>query len=149
MQMSKIREQLLRHRFIMTFETESFSIAKLKKRVSELISQDIFIPAQIMIDDFSFETVSEEDLADLKDFVESNSLIFWFSIRTHRDEAFSENKIPTRLSHLTGWFDFMIRLEPESDRIYVRPVAAGKNAGADANALFLDPSTLLIREMAV
>lgn len=149
LEIGKIREQLLRHRFIMTFETESFSIAKLKKRVSELISQEIFIPAQIMIDDFSFETVSEEELADLKAFVENHSLIFWFSIRTHRDEALNENKVPTRLAHLTDRFDFMIRLEPDSNHIYVRPIPTGKTTEETAKVLFLDPSTLLIRDMAV
>lgn len=145
-QIDKMRDQLLRHRFIMTFETESFSIAKLKKRVDELISQEIFVPAQIMIDDFSFETVTDEDLSALKKFVEDNALIFWFSIRTHRDEAVNEKKLPTRLAHLTQWFDFMIRLDPESDRIYIRPVENGESKD-DETSLFLDPSTLLIQEL--
>jgi KaiC/GvpD/RAD55 family RecA-like ATPase len=144
----KRKDQLLRHRFIMTFETESFSIAKLKKRVNELISQEIFVPTQIMIDDFSFEKVSSEELADLKEFVQANNLVFWFTIRTHRDEPVSEIKIPTRLMPMIGWFDFMIRLDPENDRIHVRPVTSDPSA-ADENGkdLFLDPSTLLIREM--
>lgn len=144
---NKTKDQLLRHRFIMTFETESFSIAKLKKRVNELISQEIFAPTQIMIDDFSFEKVSNEELADLKAFVEANNLVFWFTIRTHRDEAISEINIPTRLMPMIDWFDFMLRLEPENERIYVRSVtrdASGINV--NGKDLFLDPSTLLIRE---
>ncbi len=144
---NKIKDQLLRHRFIMTFETETFSIAKLKKRVNELISQEIFIPAQIMIDDFSFEKVSEEEIADLKKFVESNNLVFWFTIRSHRDEPISEINIPTRLMPMIGWFNYMIRLEPENDRIYVRQVATDGNANENGSVLFLDPSSLLIREL--
>lgn len=144
---TKIKDQLLRHRFIMTFETETFSISKLKKRVNELISQEIFTPAQIMIDDFSFDKASEEELADLKKFVESNNLVFWFTMRSHRDEPISEMKIPTRLMPMIGWFDYMIRLEPENDRICVRQVATGGNANENGSVLFLDPSSLLIREL--
>lgn len=148
LEIHKIRDQLLRHRFIMTFETESFSMAKLKKRVDELISQDIFVPALIIIDDFSFDAVSEEELADLKSFVEHNRLAFWFTIRTHRDEPTGETKIPTRLTPMARWFDLILRLEPDSDRIYVRQVFIDENAAENTDILFLDPSTLLIREMA-
>ncbi|MFO8113332.1 MAG: AAA family ATPase [Desulfosalsimonadaceae bacterium] len=148
LEINKNRDQLLRHRFIMTFETESFSIAKLKKRVDELISQDIFTPALIIIDDFSFDAVSEEDLADLKAFVEHNGLAFWFTIRTHRDEPAGDMKIPTRLAPMARWFDLIFRLEPDNDRIYVRQIFTGENAGDNADILFLDPSTLLIRDMA-
>lgn len=146
-QIKKRLDQLLRHRFIMTFETETFSIAKLKKRVDELISQDIFTPAQIMIDDFSFETVSDDEIADLKRFVETNGLVFWFTIRTHRDEPVGENGIPARLAPMTRWFDFMARLEPNNDRIYIRQVVPDETDDK-GNVLFLDPSSLLIKEMA-
>lgn len=144
LRIEKTRDQLLRHRFIMTFETESFSIGKLKKRLNELISQDIFTPTQIMIDDFLFETVSGEEMADFKAFVKKHGLAFWFTIRTHRDEPVSEMNIPTRLVPIIRWFDFMVRLEPENERIYVREVAGEKHE----NELFLDPATLLIRRMA-
>lgn len=145
-QINKMKDQLLRHRFIMTFETESFSIIKLEKRVNELISQDIFVPAQIMIDDFSFENVSDTDIDNLKTFVRKNGLVFWFSMRTHRDEAVDGDGIPTRLTHLKKWFDTMIRLEPESDRIYIRQIVGDRNGDEQSPALFLDPSTLLLRE---
>lgn len=148
LEINRNRDQLLRHRFIMTFETESFSIAKLKKRVDELISQNIFIPAVIIIDDFSFDAVSEEELADIKSFVEHNRLAFWFTIRTHRDEPTGQTKIPTRLTPMARWFDLILRLEPDNDRIYVRQVSIDENGGANTDILFLDPSTLLIRQMA-
>lgn len=139
--MARTSDKLLRHRFIMTFETETFSVEKLRKRVNELISQEIFIPTIILIDDFSFEKATEEAVAGLKSFVNENNLAFWFTIRTHRDEAAGENGIPVRLAPVIGWFDTMIRLEPESERIFVRQVG-GEN---DKDIFFLDPSTLLIR----
>ena len=138
---SRTGDNLLHHRFIMTFETETFSVEKLQKRVNELISQEIFVPTIILIDDFNFEKVSEEAVAGLKSFVNDNNLIFWFTVRTHRDEPVEENGIPVRLVPVTGWFDLMIRLEPINERIFVRQVA-GEN---DKDAFFLDPSTLLIR----
>ena len=134
-------DNLLRHRFIMTFETETFSVEKLRKRVNELISQEIFTPSIILIDDFDFQKVTEAAVAGLKTFVNENNLAFWFTVRTHRDEAVGENKIPVRLAPVIGWFDMMIRLEPESERIFVRQVD-GEN---DRDVFFLDPSTLLIR----
>ncbi len=145
LQIRKRKDELLRRRFIMTFETETFSIEKLKKRVNELISQNIFLPAQILIDDFSFDTVSTEALSDLKGFVADNKLSFWFTIRTHRDEPVGDRRIPTRLLPLTEWFDLMIRLEPDNERIYVRQVGVGGEDDDQAGALYLDPSTLLIK----
>lgn len=143
----KLRDQLLRHRFIMTFETESFSVAKLKKRVDELISQNIFIPAQIMIDGFDFESSSEAELTELKKFAEDNNLIFWFTVRTHRDEPTDETNLPSSLVSVAGLFDLIMRLQPEKDRIYLRRITRnGEEIFHDNPELYLDPSTLLIQE---
>lgn len=146
-QTGKLRDQLLRHRFIMTFETESFSIAKLKKRVDELISQDIFKPALIMIDGFSFENSVDSQLLELKNFAVSNDLIFWFTIRTHRDEPADDGGLPLSLVPLAGWFDLMILLHPDKDRIYLKKVHPREEAVSEtSHSLYLDPSTMLIRE---
>ncbi len=146
---NKLWDQLLKHRFIMTFETESFSIAKLKKRVDELISQNIFNPAQIMIDGFAFESTSEIELAELKKFAEDNDLIFWFTVRTHRDEPTGDSNLPASLVSVAKMFDLMIRLQPDKDRIYLRRITrSGDEVSHDNPELYLDPSTLLIRETA-
>ena len=145
-QVEKLKDQLMQHRFIMTFETESFSIAKLQKRVDELISQNIFRPTQIVIEGFSFSDATDAQLSELKNFAEIHGLIFWFSVRTHREEALDENGIPhsfTRLSHL---FDPIIRLHPDKDRIYLKEIKKEGDISLDEHALFLDPSTMLINE---
>jgi len=146
-QMGKLQDQLLRHRFIMTFETESFSIAKLKKRVDELISQDIFKPSLIMIDGFAFEPAVEDQLKELKEFAATHGLVLWFTVRTHRDEPADTDGIPASLNFLPGLFDLMIGLLPDKDRIYLRKVHPKNGEASDASPeLYLDPSTMLIKE---
>lgn len=146
-QVEKLRDQLLRHRFIMTFETESFSVAKLQKRVDELISQEIFCPGQIVIEGFSFADVTDDQLSELKSFAENHGLIFWFSVRTHREEPLDENGIPHSFTRLSHQFDPIIRLHPDKDRIYLKQITKNGEINQDNHALFLDPSTMLINEL--
>ncbi|MBN1546283.1 MAG: hypothetical protein JW902_06455, partial [Syntrophaceae bacterium] len=51
---SDLREDILLHRFIMTFRVDDFSVPKLEERLNDLIVQNIFHPDIIIIDGLHF-----------------------------------------------------------------------------------------------
>lgn len=141
----KLWDQLLHRRFIMTFETETFSLDKLEKRISELMASQIFQPAQIMIDGFSLENQSDSKLKQLKDFALANRLILWFTVRTHREEPVENSGIPSSFSPLAGLFDLFLMLHPDKNRVYLKMVPEIDQQGTEKHSeLYLDPATMLI-----
>lgn len=143
----KLWDELLHHRFIMTFETETFGIAKLQKRISELITQNIFCPAQIMIDGFSYEETSREELMDLHNFTQNHNILIWFTFRTHREDQPGATGLPASLEPVASLFDFLIKLYPEKDRIYLKQLKKNGAETPEHPELFIDPSTMLIKEI--
>lgn len=139
-------DELLHHRFIMTFETESFSVPKLQKRVIELTGQNIFHPSVIMIDGFSFANTSPEEIKTLHEFARSQCLMVWFTVRTHREDPAGITGMPAELDPFSPLFENMILLVPEGDNIYLKAMI-GYEKGGNVSGLYLDPSTMLIRGM--
>jgi hypothetical protein len=129
-------EDMLPHRFIMTFEVEGFSVPKLVERLTDLMEQSIFRPNLIYIDGLPFDNTQIGPLSDLKEFVKKNSLKAWFTVRVHKDER------PGAVENL---FERVILIQSEGRGIYLRSVKGGK-PGTDAAGVLLDPTTMLIQE---
>jgi hypothetical protein len=146
-QASQLWEELLGHRFIMTFESEGFDFKKLKKRVAELRTQSIFTPQTIVIDGAVFDSALLPDLVALKHLARANRETIWFSIRTHRHEALDPaSLIQPPEGGSDTLFDIVIQLIPEKERIRIKSVTAGHKGSDAGSKLFLDPSTMLIQE---
>jgi len=141
-------DELLRHRFIMTFETESFSVPKLKKRIDELIRQKIFHPSFVMIDGFSFKDTSMEDIKALYEFVQKHCMMNWFTVRIHREKPDGDpDIISPELEPISNLFETMILLDPEKDKIHLKTIIDLHNKNVDYSGLYLDPSTMLIKKI--
>ncbi|MFP4158630.1 MAG: cytoplasmic protein [Desulfobacterales bacterium] len=149
-QKERLWEQLLHRRFIMTFETESFSLDKLEKRISELVASRIFQPSQVMIDGFLTENQSDERLRQLKDFALANGLSLWFTVRTHREEPVETTGIPSSFAPFAGLFDMMLLLHPDKNRVYLKMLPHSEQQSPEnLSELYLDPSTMLISDTPV
>ena len=145
----KLWDQLLYKRFIMTFETETFNLDKLQKRISELMANGIFQPNLIMIDGFAFDENSRPQLNGLKDLAADSEMVFWFTVRTHRDEPVDTSGLAASFAPFAGLFDMMLQLYPDKNRVYLKhlPHADDPEAG-QGNHLYLDPATLLVSDNA-
>jgi hypothetical protein len=141
----KLWDQLLYRRFIMTFETETFNLDKVQKRISELISNGIFKPQVIMIDGFAFNETSRPQLHGLKDLAKTSDMTFWFTVRTHRDEPISPLGLAESFMPFTDLFELILSLYPDKDRVYLKRLclAPGDNEEKQPE-LYLDPATLLV-----
>jgi len=114
------------------------------RKVEELRSQDIFAPQTIVIDGYSLNEAQSDDLTAFKDFARSNALTTWFTIRGHRGKEQTPDAFAEKFARdYDNFFDAILQLHPDKDQIQVKPM---KTEAANHPLLFLDPSTLLIRE---
>ena len=137
-------ENILPHRFIMTFKVEGFSIPKLEERLTDLIEQNIFSPHIIVIDGLSFDESTRKSLPILKAIAQKHSMHVWFAIRIHRQEQQGPDNMPAPFSKLVDLFDVAIQLKPEGKEIHVRSLK-GNTTTVEHPALLLDPSTMMIK----
>lgn len=145
-------DRLMQNRFIMTFETETFRLEKLQKRIFELMANGIFHPAQVMIDGFAFSENCRQLLNDLKRFACEKQLVFWFTVRTHRDEPVEPSGIASSFAGFCDLFDLLLQLNPDKDRVYLKrlPNGKGEDIAPEPKAeLYLDPATMLISDAPV
>lgn len=137
-------DEILPYRFIMTFDSTAFTLERLMNKVDELRTQKIFTAKRIMIDGFSIKDAGMNELEALKAFARANSLAIWFTIRGHRGDSQTPDAFSSKFVNQYGdFFDVILQLSPEKDQIQVKPL---KKETANQPHLFLDPSTLLIRE---
>jgi len=141
----QIFENMLPHRFIMTFEVEGFSVPKLEERLTDLMEQNIFRPHVIFIDGLPFDESQREPLSNLKAFAKNHSLKAWLSVRTHKDEKPGSDSIPAQLNAVEDLFETIILIQPEGKEIYLKALK-GRKSDSVVTGLSLDPTTMLIKE---
>ncbi len=145
-QVNDLFEDILPHRFIMTFKVEGFSVAKLEERLTDLTQQNIFNPQMVIIDGLPFDETLKTPLTDLKSFARKNNLHVWFTVTTHRHEKPSDDGLPVQLNNVSDLFDAVIALQPEKDKIHITALKGGPEEGRDRDQL-IDPSTMLIQNL--
>lgn len=145
----EIENEIMRQRMIMTFKENTFSVAKLKERLQDLIGQDIFRPDCLLIDGFDCSGAPEEPLADMRELMESLKLNVWFSAVCHRDDdRVSDSGVPAPCHTTEQLFDTIILLQPKSGgkSVALNIVKDDVCLSSGGKSLTLDPATLLIIE---
>lgn len=141
---------VMQHRMIMTFKESSFSAAKLEERLADMVQQDVFKPASLMIDGFDFAAPdSEASLNELKGLMEKNELkMIWFSAVSHRnDTRVSDNGVPAPCHEVEAFFDTVLLISPEDNALKLKALKCSEACSVDAGkSLLLDPATMLIKK---
>ncbi|MDM8524435.1 cytoplasmic protein [Desulfococcaceae bacterium HSG8] len=143
-QIDQLWEAILPYRLIMTFNVDSFSVPKLEERLADLTEQDIFMPQMILIDGLPFDESVRGPLTDFKALAENHGLHVWFTVKTHRHETPGPDGMPTQLLNVKDLFEVVFQLRPEEKNIHIDALKGGA-PNSDHSPLFLDPSTMLIR----
>lgn len=143
-QIDQLWDVVLPHRFIMTFRVEGFSAPKLEERLTDLTTQNIFIPHMIIIDGLPFDADVRDELQALKSLAARQGLPVWFTITIHRHEAPAEDGLPVQLSPVQDLFDSAILLQPTDTAIRLN-VLKGHQSTPEEALLTLDPATMLLQ----
>jgi hypothetical protein len=140
-----VLEDLLPHRFIMTFKVEGFTVPKLEERLTDLTAQNIFHPEMVIIDGFRFGEAARERVLELKKLAEKLGVYVWFTVHTHRHEKPTADGMPPALAQASDLFDVILQLEPKGSDIQILPLR-GIATDPTKGTLLLDPATMLIRD---
>ncbi|MFO7760071.1 MAG: hypothetical protein ACQES8_03800 [Thermodesulfobacteriota bacterium] len=144
----QIQEEIMPRRMILTFNVDSFTVAKLKERLEDLVEQNIFCPACVLIDGCD-DSPSDAELLELRALMDNYGFDTWFSARNHRgDQRASETGVPAPYHNAEKFFDTVILLQPvkDGDRIAFNIIKDQKEVSKTDKNLHLDPSSLLITE---
>ncbi len=144
-QIKELWESIQMHRFIMTFNVESFSAPTLEERVTDLTAQQIFNPHMVIVDGLPFDDQLRTPLEGLKAFSRRHRLHLWFTATTHRHEAPGPDGLPIQLSAVADLFDVVIQLQPEGKTVHICCLKGKAGDPAACNQL-LDPATMLIQD---
>ena len=145
-QINQLWETILPHRFILTFKVEGFSVPRLEERLTDLMTQGIFLPQMIIMDGLRFDESGRQPLCDLKALAVKHGMRIWFTVHTHRHEEPGPDGLPVQLLHVVDLFDVALELQPKGSEIHIKSLK-GSPTAADALPLLLDPSTMLIKDI--
>jgi hypothetical protein len=144
----EVISEILRNRMIMTFKETSFSPIKLEERLGDLVKQNIFKPACLIIDGYDFNENSREDLINLRGFMKAQGLkMVWFSALCHREDTrVSSGGVPAPCHEVDDLFETVLVIKPDNKNILLDIVKCASCAVRAGLTLSLDPSTMLIME---
>ena len=140
--------QLMSKRMIMTFKESNFRKAVLAERIEDLVQQGIFKPECLVIDGFDFDNSDRETIEELRSFAaDAGVKMLWFSAVSHRgDDRLSANGIPAPCHDLDDFFETVLVIEPEGDKMQLKILKCDTCAVGAGTVLSLDPSTMLIQQ---
>lgn len=138
-------DDIIRRRFIMTFQVEGFSLPKLEERLTDLTTQNIFHPKVVVIDGLPFDRQSRPQMEELKALAERIKTPIWYTITTHRHESPAPDGLPIQLSPVQDLFKIAIELQPIDNVVGIRVLKGGRDTAGQPQ-LVLDPATMLIKK---
>ena len=143
----EVHSEIAANRLIMTFNTGSFSAAKLEERLTDLIEQNIFRPESLVIDGFDFENASPAQIQGLRDLVHNLKLHTWFSaLRRPEDQQVSALGVPAPCDRFEDLFDSILLIATDGHDISLTTCKSDVAASKGHPAIRLDPATFLVNE---
>ena len=145
----EIHTQVMRNRLIMTFKEAGFTRPKLEERLNDLLYQNVFRPACVVIDGFDFSGLGRQAVADIREMMEVMDLQVWFSALVHRDDPrVSAAGVPAPCHDVDDLFDTVVLVQPEGDgqNLSLNVVKDATGCVKPGKALVLDPSTYLVKK---
>lgn len=144
----RLWETILTNRFIMTFNTDRFSLPALKERLTDLTEQNIFKPDVLLFDDLSFNDRFDEFINELKIFTENQGVSAWFTVKIHRHQIaeIQSGILPEPLASFADMFDLVLQILPEQDKIWLKVIKTGDPIASSNVPLLLDPSSMLVQK---
>jgi len=142
----EVHSEIAANRLIMTFNTGSFSAAKLEERLTDLIEQDIFRPQSVVIDGFDFESADPAQVQRLRELVLDRKLHTWFSVVPRANPQVSALGVPAPCDRFEKLFDCILLIDAGPGGLALKTLKSDVAASKDHPAIRLDPSTFLVNE---
>lgn len=137
-----------RHRMILSYTGDAFSMEKLLESVAMLKEQMEFVPDVIVVDGYpSFQKATEEQLQQLKKMAKDLDAEMWLSTQTHREggDDRDERGIPAKVAQFEEYISVVVDLEPMANHVKLAILKDHDNRDLTDLHMELDPKTLLLK----
>jgi len=132
--------ELDRRRSIRVYPPHSFSPAKLREAV-KVESETGERPSLLVLEGLDFESLSDEDLADVRALAGELAAEAWIS---HAARAESVPEVPSLVGRFGDGVSVILALEPENATVKLRALKDHDNPDLSELHVALDPRTLLL-----
>ena len=142
--MKVLWEDILPHRFILTFKVEGFSVPRLEERLGDLMEQGIFRPEMMIIDGCKFDDDIRGDLQGFKVLAAKHGMRLWFTVPIHRHVEEGREGMPVPMMKVEDLFELVLLLSTEKGETQIR--ALKSRVAVDHSPVFvLDPASMLVK----
>lgn len=140
---TRLWEEILPHRFIMTFNNQTFNATQLEERINDLVEQGIFFPQLVLLDGLPFNESARELMTELKMVARDNNFPVWMAVKVGAEENIAPDEMPASVDEAEDMFTTMIGLKTVNKDIDVYLLKGGMEG--QESSLVIDPSTMLIK----
>ncbi len=123
-----------------SYNENTFDINKIRDYLKSFKKSDLALPTIMIIDGLNFDKDITEVFEGLESLYEEFSIFTWLSMKSHRDEALSEDGFPLQLENYKDRFDKAIFLMPVENKIEAVILKDGDRTNIKCK---LDPSTMM------
>jgi len=123
-----------------SYNENTFDIDKIRDYLKSFKKSDLALPTIMIIDGLNFDKDITEIFEGLESLYEEFSIFTWLSMKSHRDEALSEDGFPVQLENYKDRFDKAVFLLPVKNKIEAVILKDGDRTNSKCK---LDPSTMM------
>jgi len=138
------RLDMERHRMIHTYAGGTFTIDKLRHSIQFLREVAHFEPACLILQGFSFEQKTLDDIEALRQLATECNVELWMSALTHRGVTSDDRGIPEPLAKLAPAIAVIVQMADDDVIVKLSLLKDHDNPNVAKLTLALDPSTMLL-----
>jgi hypothetical protein len=113
----RLWEDICPNKVGISYTEATFNTDKIRDYLKSFKKSDLALPSVIVIDGINFDRDVTAILEDLTGLNKEFGVFIWFSMKSHRDQALSEDGFPVQLEAVKNLFDKAIFLQPVDDKI--------------------------------
>ena len=125
---------------VISYNENTFDIEKIREYLKSFNKVELSFPSVIIIDGLDFDSDQSDNLAKLYELSTEYSVFIWLSMKSHREQQFTDNGYPVQLDKYRDQFDKAIYLKPVEDKI---EIVVLKNNAQQEQRIVLNPSTMM------
>ena len=126
-----------------SYNENTFDIEKIRDYLKSFKKSDLALPSIMIIDGLNFDNDVTKIFEGLEDLNQEFNIFTWLSMKSHRDEALSEDGFPIQLETYKDRFDKALFLQPVEDKIEAVILKDGDRTDLKCK---LNPSTMMVLE---
>ena len=140
-----VYDEIIPGRLILHFKQSQLDLDRIKTSIERIMRDGSFLPEMIIVDGFSFEDCSKDQMDFWQALAADNMVEVWFSATLHREGLkLDANGVPAPINDYSDYFQVIIMLQPMQDHVDLKLLKDHDSTDLEQLRLKLDPRTLLI-----